>query len=75
MEQYANVFGFAAAAATLASFLQVELRRLRIFALAANMLFILYGWLGDHPPPLLLHVILLPLNVRMLILLNGKHRG
>jgi hypothetical protein len=68
----ADVFGFLAAAATLMTFWQTQARAMRLWALGANVLFIAYGVLGGHMPPLLLHVILLPLNMRRLMLMGPK---
>lgn len=68
----ADVFGFAAAAATLITFSRTGGRTLRLWAIGANCLFIAYGALGNHLPPLLLHAVLLPLNVRMLLILERR---
>jgi hypothetical protein len=62
------MIGFLAAAATLATFSQTDLRRLRLWAVLANCLFIVYGWLGLYAPVLTLHMALLPINLRMLLL-------
>ncbi|AMJ62929.1 hypothetical protein AXW83_23845 [Bosea sp. PAMC 26642] len=62
------MIGFLAAAATLATFCQTDIRRLRSWAVMANCLFILYAWIGVYAPVLVLHVILLPINLRMLFL-------
>lgn len=72
MQPYADVFGFAAAAATLLTFWQTQALPMRLFAVASNILSILYGWLSGNMPPLVLHLVLLPLNTRMLIVLNTR---
>ena len=36
---------------------------LRSLAIAANLAFIAYGWLGDIAPVMTLHLILLPINL------------
>ena len=55
--------GFCASLAVLASFCMTTILPLRILALASNVLFILYGVLGNIYPVLLLHVVLLPINL------------
>jgi hypothetical protein len=62
LESFVDLCGFAAAAMTLATFAQRAMLRMRITALFANVLFIVYGWLGPFYPVLVLHMILLPVN-------------
>ena len=59
----ADVCGFAAAIATLAAFAQRSMLPMRISAILANLLFIIYGCLGPVYPVLVRHAVLLPLNV------------
>lgn len=59
----ADGFGFAAGLATILAFGQTTPLRMRCAAVAANVFFIVYGLLGWHLPPLVLHVILLPINL------------
>ena len=40
---------------------------LRTFAVAANLAFIAYGWMGGIAPVLALHLLLLPINVVRLV--------
>ncbi len=58
-----NAFGFLAAAATLCTFAQKRMLPMRLSAVAANGLFIVYGLLGPFYPVFLLHFVLLPLNL------------
>jgi len=66
--------GYAAAAATLATFSMRTMIPLRVTGFFANVLFIIYGFSGGFYPVLGLHVILLPLNIvrlrQMLQLVN-----
>lgn len=75
MQIFIDLLGFTAAAATILAYSQTDVRRMRLWAIAANCFFIAYGGVGSLMPPLLLHVILLPLNLRMLLLLNHSRRG
>ena len=58
-----NAFGFLAAGATLFTFAQKRMLPMRLSAVAANGLFIVYGLLGPFYPVFLLHFVLLPLNL------------
>ena len=62
-----DLVGAAAAASTLVAFAQKSMLPMRISAIAANVLFIIYGGLGPYYPVLILHVILLPLNIGRLV--------
>jgi hypothetical protein len=64
MIPFADVLGFAAALLTLAAFAQRRMLPMRMAAIAANVAFISYGWLGGHWPVLALHLMLLPLNLQ-----------
>lgn len=75
MQQLSNdMVGLVAGVATLLAFWQTDARQMRLWALAANCFFIVYGACGHHLPPLVLHAILLPLNLRMLYLLYRRPR-
>jgi CRP/FNR family cyclic AMP-dependent transcriptional regulator len=62
-----DLMGFAAGAASIVAFSQKAMFRMRVAAVASNVFFIVYGALGALYPPLVLHSILLPLNLRELI--------
>jgi hypothetical protein len=55
--------GFAAAGLVFATFCMRSMNALRWVAIASNLAFIAYGYLGNLAPVLLLHVLLLPINV------------
>jgi hypothetical protein len=63
--------GFAAAGLVLATFCMRSMSALRWVAIASNVAFIAYGYLGGLTPVLLLHMLLLPVNVRRLLQLRG----
>ena len=46
---------------------------LRWVAIASNVAFIAYGYLGELAPVLLLHALLLPVNIYRLAQLHGSH--
>jgi len=58
-----DAIGFAAAGLVLATFCMRSMRALRWMAIASNLAFIAYGYLGHLAPVLLLHMLLLPVNV------------
>jgi hypothetical protein len=64
--QIIDCFGFLASGATLYTFAQKRMLPMRVSAITANVFFIVYGALGLIYPVLILHVILLPLNVKRL---------
>jgi hypothetical protein len=64
--RWLDLLGFAAGAAVLAGFCMNSIRHLRMAALASNVLFVLYGLFAHIYPVVILHVILLPINVRKL---------
>lgn len=57
-----DVVGLLAAACVLATFCMQSMTALRIFAIASNVLFIVYGAGSRLMPIVLLHAILLPVN-------------
>lgn len=65
--------GFAAAGLVLATFCMRSMSMLRWVAIASNVAFITYGYLGGLLPVLLLHVLLLPVNVYRLTQLRNAH--
>jgi hypothetical protein len=58
-----DLIGFAAAVLVLATFCMSSMNALRWMAIASNVAFIAYGYLGGLAPVLLLHALLLPVNV------------
>jgi hypothetical protein len=58
-----NEVGFVAAGLVLATFCMRSMSTLRWVAIASNLAFMAYGYLGDLMPVLLLHMLLLPVNV------------
>ncbi|GIL06112.1 hypothetical protein FBR04_06055 [Betaproteobacteria bacterium PRO7] len=63
----ADLIGYLASAAVLATFCMRDMAALRATAIASNVAFIAYGALAAVHPVLLLHVMLLPINVYRLI--------
>jgi|SRR5262249_36317965 len=55
--------GFGAAVLVLATFCMGSMSALRWVAIASNVAFIAYGYLGGLAPVLLLHMLLLPVNI------------
>ncbi len=68
----ADVLGYAASLAVLATFTVRRMVPLRILAILSNGLFIVYGYQAHIHPVLLLHVALLPIN---LVRLAGLRPG
>jgi len=67
--------GFVAAALVLATFCMRSMTALRWVALASNLAFIAYAYLGKLAPVLLLHALLLPVNAcRLAQLCGGQAR-
>ncbi len=62
----ADVVGYLAALLVLATFWMKTMTTLRTVGIASNIFFIGYGYLAAAYPPLLLHLLLLPLNVMRL---------
>jgi len=59
--------GYVAAFATIFAFYSTNIRKMRISAIIANSMFILYGIINSLPPIYILHMILLPINILRLI--------
>jgi CRP/FNR family transcriptional regulator, cyclic AMP receptor protein len=62
----ADVIGYVAALLVFTTFWMKTMVPLRTLGIASNVFFIGYGYLAGAYPPLLLHVLLLPLNVMRL---------
>jgi hypothetical protein len=65
--------GFGAAGLVLATFCMRSMSALRWVAIASNVAFIAYGYLGGLAPVLLLHALLLPVNICRLAQLRNAH--
>jgi hypothetical protein len=63
----AQLLGWCACALMLATFCCRRPLPLRLFAVAANVAFVAYGWSADLHPVLVLHLTLLPVNLRRLL--------
>jgi len=63
--------GFGAAVLVLATFCMGSMSALRWVAIASNVAFIAYGYLGGLAPVLLLHMLLLPVNICRLAQLHA----
>ena|SRR3712207_2025491 len=74
MDALRDVFGFAAAAATLTTFAQARMIPMRVAAITANVLFIAYAAMGAFYPVLILHLLLLPINAWRLAIPLGRGR-
>jgi CRP/FNR family transcriptional regulator, cyclic AMP receptor protein len=59
----ADVLGYAASCAVLASFLMRTMVPLRLVAILSNVLFLAFGYLQNIHPVFFLHMTLLPINV------------
>src|SRR5215510_7395655 len=66
--------GFGAAGLVLATFCMRSMSALRWVAIASNVAFIAYGYLGGLAPVLLLHMLLLPVNVCRLAQLGSRSK-
>jgi CRP/FNR family transcriptional regulator, cyclic AMP receptor protein len=62
----ADVIGYVGAVFVFGTFWMKTMIPLRAFGLVSNFLFIGYGYLAGAYPPLVLHILLLPLNVMRL---------
>ena len=71
---WVDYVGFLAAFTVLATFCMDTILPLRGFAIASNILFIVYGIAGQLYPVLLLHAVLLPINVSKIVQLVRKNR-
>lgn len=70
-----DAIGYLAAALVLAAFWMRSMGSLRYVAIASNLAFIAYGYIGDLMPVLLLHILLLPVNVLRLTELGSAQKG
>lgn len=59
----ADVIGYVAALLVFVTFWMKTMVPLRMLGIASNVFFIGYGYLAAAYPPLLLHILLLPLNL------------
>jgi len=59
----ADIIGYMAAVLVLVTFWMKTMVPLRIIGIASNFFFIGYGFLAAAYPPMILHILLLPLNV------------
>ena len=66
-----DAIGYLAATLVLATFWMRSMSSLRYVAIASNLAFIAYGYVGDLMPVLLLHLLLLPVNVLRLLELGS----
>ena len=62
-----DIVGFVASALVLATFAMKDMRRLRVMAVLSNLAFMLYGAMSGLLPVRILHLLLLPLNLRRLV--------
>jgi hypothetical protein len=58
-----DAIGYLAAGLVLATFSMRSMASLRWVAIASNLAFICYGYVGELMPVLFLHALLLPMNV------------
>jgi CRP/FNR family transcriptional regulator, cyclic AMP receptor protein len=63
MRAAAELVGYLASALVFTTFYMKTLTPMRLVAIASNVAFISYGYLGDMHPILVLHSVLLPLNI------------
>jgi hypothetical protein len=59
--------GYIAASLVLTTFCMRSMCALRTVAIASNLAFIVYGYLGDLMPVLVLHLLLFPMNCYRLV--------
>jgi hypothetical protein len=67
----ADMLGYAASCAVLASFLMRTMVPLRLIAILSNVLFLTFGYIQNIHPVFFLHMVLLPINVWRLLALQG----
>jgi hypothetical protein len=70
-----DAIGYLAAALVLAAFWMRSMSSLRYVAIASNLVFIAYGYIGDLMPVLLLHILMLPVNVLRLAELGSAQKS
>lgn len=61
--QSVETIGYVAATLVLTTFCMRSMFPLRVVAVASNLVFIAYGYLGELMPVLILHLLLLPMNL------------
>jgi CRP/FNR family cyclic AMP-dependent transcriptional regulator len=61
-----EMVGYVASILVLSTFYMKTMLPLRVCAIASNVAFIAYGFLGEIYPVLVLHLVLLPLNIKRL---------
>jgi CRP/FNR family cyclic AMP-dependent transcriptional regulator len=66
----ADLLGYAASCAVLASFLMHAMIPLRLVAILGNILFLSFGYIQNIHPVLFLHLALLPINIWRLLALR-----
>ena len=66
----ADMLGYAASCAVLATFLMRTMVPLRLVAILSNILFLVFGYIQNIHPVFLLHLVLLPINVWRLLALQ-----
>jgi hypothetical protein len=66
----ADILGYAASFAVLATFLMRNMVPLRLVAILSNILFLAFGYMQNIHPVLFLHMALLPINVWRLLALR-----
>lgn len=69
-----ELVGYLASALVLCTFYMKTMIPLRLVAIASNLAFITYGYVGDIAPVLILHCLLLPLNVIRLLQIRALIR-
>jgi len=67
----ADMLGYAASCAVLATFLMRTMVPLRLIAILSNVLFLAFGYIQNIHPVFFLHLVLLPINVWRLLALQG----
>jgi hypothetical protein len=58
-----EVLGYLGGLLVFSTFYLKTMIRMRMVAVASNLMFVAYGWMGNLVPILVLHLLLLPLNV------------
>jgi hypothetical protein len=62
-----DLLGFSAAGLMLLTFAQRSMFLMRVTAIGANVCFALYGFFGELYPVLMLHLLLMPVNIKRLL--------
>jgi hypothetical protein len=75
MRAAAELVGYLASALVFTTFYMKTLTPMRLVAIASNVAFISYGYLGDMHPILVLHSVLLPLNIWRLQQMRPQAEG